>query len=84
MVTPDVILFFEIVDFLNFSSFDNIRYQKFGPDSGWHHVAWAFIKLVAANGELNTEKRLRLQLYKPKNKFQNSKTPTVPIVSYYF
>jgi hypothetical protein len=36
-----------------------------GSEGGWHHIAWAFLKPVAANGALNTEKQVRLQLYKP-------------------
>ena len=42
--------------------------QKFdclGSEQGWHKVAWAFLKLIGANGNLNTNKKLRLQLYKP-------------------
>jgi hypothetical protein len=36
-----------------------------GSEGGWHHIAWAFLKPVGANGALNTEKQVRLQLYKP-------------------
>jgi len=36
-----------------------------GSEGGWYHIAWAFLKPVGANGVLNTEKEVRLQLYKP-------------------
>ncbi|KAI4471341.1 jouberin [Holotrichia oblita] len=32
---------------------------------GWHRIAWAFLKINAANGTTNTGTKLRLQLYKP-------------------
>jgi hypothetical protein len=37
-----------------------------GSEGGWHHIAWAFLKPVGVNGVLNTEKEVRLQLYKPR------------------
>jgi hypothetical protein len=46
----------------------DFRYTMFfvsGSEGGWHHVAWAFLKPVGANGVLNTGKQVRLQLYKP-------------------
>ena len=30
----------------------------------WHRISWAFLRLVGADGRLNTEKKLRLQLFK--------------------
>ena len=32
-------------------------------EEGWHKEAWAFLKLRGANGSLNVDKQLRLQLY---------------------
>ncbi|XP_075225297.1 jouberin-like [Lycorma delicatula] len=79
VIKQDTVIFFEVVDFVNLT-LGGMRYQRLGSEGGWHHVAWAFVKLVAANGELNTEKKLRLQLYKPKNKIITSRKPTVPLV----
>nr|CAD7394411.1 unnamed protein product [Timema cristinae] len=36
-------------------------------EGGWHKIAWAFLKPVGKNGVLNTEHKVRLQLYKPQN-----------------
>ncbi|XP_069701655.1 jouberin-like [Periplaneta americana] len=61
---PSVLILFEILDFVNFSVASS-QYRKLGPEGGWHHIAWAFLRPVGANGILNTEKQVRLQLYKP-------------------
>ncbi|XP_078505356.1 jouberin isoform X2 [Lissotriton helveticus] len=62
--SPKVILFFELLDVL---SVDDAR-----PNSdvqfherGFRRIAWAFLKLVGANGVLNVDGKLRLQLYYP-------------------
>ncbi|XP_039284436.1 jouberin-like [Nilaparvata lugens] len=79
IVNPDTLLFFEIVDFVNFT-IGGMRYQRLGHDSGWHYVAWAFLKLVAVTGETNTEKKLRLQLYKPNVRYNVHRKQTSPVV----
>lgn len=38
-----------------------------GFESGWHRIAWAFLKPCGPNNILNIDKRLRLQLYKPRH-----------------
>lgn len=43
----------------------NISQKMIKISKGWSHVCWGFLKLKGANGVLNTQKRLRLQLYKP-------------------
>ncbi|KAJ9586462.1 hypothetical protein L9F63_019900, partial [Diploptera punctata] len=63
--TP-VIILFEILDFVNFTIASS-QYSKLGSEGGWHHIAWAFLKPVGANGVMNTEKQVRLQLYKPQH-----------------
>ncbi|GJQ71199.1 hypothetical protein Trydic_g1096 [Trypoxylus dichotomus] len=57
-----VILFFELLDFVGFSE---AALQSSVYSRGWHRIAWAFLKINAADGTTNTRKKLRLQLYKP-------------------
>jgi jouberin len=71
-INPNVIALFEIVDF--------VTHQKKNNHGGpWHRVAWAFLKLVGNAGNANTEKELRLQLYKYSNNNveDTDKTPGV-------
>nr|CAD7588533.1 unnamed protein product [Timema genevievae] len=63
---PPVVILFEILDFVNFSVASS-QYKKLGSEGGWHKIAWAFLKPVGKNGVLNTEHKVRLQLYKPQN-----------------
>ncbi|XP_054913165.1 jouberin isoform X2 [Poeciliopsis prolifica] len=61
---PRVILFFEILDFMTVeeakANFDADKHER-----GFRKIAWAFLKLVGANGILNIESKLRLQLFCP-------------------
>ncbi|XP_046857215.1 jouberin-like [Xenia sp. Carnegie-2017] len=61
---PDVIIFFEILDFLSMAVINKQR-RKQGSERGWYQIAWAFLKLIGANGSLNTEQKIRLQLFHP-------------------
>uniref|UniRef100_A0A8C3L9L0 Jouberin n=1 Tax=Chrysolophus pictus TaxID=9089 RepID=A0A8C3L9L0_CHRPC len=65
--SPQVILFFEILDFL---SMDEVRVNSDAQiqDCGSRKICWAFLKLVGANGVLNVDGKLRLQLYYPPSK----------------
>ncbi|XP_072187793.1 jouberin [Excalfactoria chinensis] len=65
--SPRVILFFEILDFL---SMDEVRVNSDAriQDCGFRKICWAFLKLVGANGVLNVDGKLRLQLYYPPSK----------------
>ena len=58
---------FEIIDSLKSSenSGDDfkIHYTSQDTSKNWQRVAWAFLKLVGSNKSLNTEKKIRLQLY---------------------
>ncbi|XP_060139249.1 jouberin isoform X2 [Globicephala melas] len=65
--SPKVILFFEILDFLSMEEIKNsseIRNQE----CGFRKIAWAFLKLLGANGNVNINSKLRLQLYYPPTK----------------
>ncbi|NXM69290.1 AHI1 protein, partial [Serilophus lunatus] len=61
---PQVILFFEVLDFL---SMDEVRASSDAQiqEGRYRKICWAFLKLVGANGILNTGGKLRLQLYYP-------------------
>ncbi|XP_075059283.1 jouberin isoform X2 [Mixophyes fleayi] len=62
--SPNVILFFEILDLLHEdSTITNTDIQI--KEKGFQKIAWAFLKLVGANEVLNVDKKLRLQLYYP-------------------
>ncbi|NXL88647.1 AHI1 protein, partial [Alectura lathami] len=65
--SPEVILFFEILDLL---SMDEVRANSDAQIQarGFRKVCWAFLKLVGANGVLNIDGKLRLQLYYPPSK----------------
>ncbi|EZA48183.1 Jouberin [Ooceraea biroi] len=36
----------------------------------WNKIAWAFLKPIGVNGTLHTEKKVRLQLYRPRQSFK--------------
>ncbi|XP_066104536.1 jouberin [Saccopteryx bilineata] len=62
--SPKVILFFEILDFLSMDDIKNkpeIKTQL----CGFRKIAWAFLKLLGANGNVNINSEFRLQLYYP-------------------
>ncbi|XP_037698118.1 jouberin isoform X4 [Choloepus didactylus] len=65
--SPKVILFFEILDFL---SMDEIRNNSEvqNQECCFRKIAWAFLKLLGANGNVNINSKLRLQLYCPPTK----------------
>ncbi|XP_038155470.1 jouberin [Cyprinodon tularosa] len=57
---PRIILFFEILDFMTMK-----EAKAKNDERGFRKIAWAFLKLVGANGILNIESKLRLQLFCP-------------------
>lgn len=68
--SPKVILFFEILDFLSMDEIRNnseIQSQK----CGFRKIAWAFLRLLGANGNVNINSKLRLQLYYPPAKLRS-------------
>ncbi|KAK7796958.1 hypothetical protein U0070_001480 [Myodes glareolus] len=64
---PKVILFFEILDFLSMDEIKNNSEVK-NQECGFRKIAWAFLKLLGANGNANINSKLRLQLYYPPTK----------------
>ncbi|XP_032130597.1 jouberin isoform X1 [Sapajus apella] len=65
--SPKVILFFEILDFLSMDEIKNNSEVK-NQECGFRKIAWAFLKLLGANGNANINSKLRLQLYCPPTK----------------
>lgn len=68
--SPKVILFFEILDFLSMDEIRNnseVQHQE----CGFRKIAWAFLKLLGANGNTNINSKLRLQLYYPPSKHRS-------------
>lgn len=57
---------FRLNNFIIKSNYLCMYFNFLGSNSGWHKVAWAFLKPISNNGQLNTDQKLRLQLYKPK------------------
>ncbi|KYQ58173.1 Jouberin [Trachymyrmex zeteki] len=64
-----VVILFEIIELLSFAD-ASISYDKIGSEGCWNKIAWAFLKPVGANNILHTEKKVRLQLYKPRRSFK--------------
>ncbi|XP_014441705.1 jouberin isoform X3 [Tupaia chinensis] len=65
--SPKVILFFEILDFLSMDEIKN-NSEIQNQECGFRKIAWAFLKLLGANGNVNINSKLRLQLYYPPTK----------------
>ncbi|XP_008063631.1 jouberin isoform X2 [Carlito syrichta] len=65
--SPKVILFFEILDFLSMDEIKN-NSEVQNQECGFRKIAWAFLKLLGANGNANINSKLRLQLYYPSTK----------------
>ncbi|XP_017881921.1 jouberin-like [Ceratina calcarata] len=64
-----VVILFEIVDLLSFAE-ASFNYDKFGHEGCWYKVAWAFLKPVGRNNTVHVDKKVRLQLYKPRRNSQ--------------
>ncbi|XP_069462846.1 jouberin [Ambystoma mexicanum] len=62
--SPKVILFFELLDVLSVED-AGANFEIQCQERGFRKIAWAFLKLVGANGVLNVDGKLRLQLYYP-------------------
>ncbi|XP_032238499.2 jouberin isoform X2 [Nematostella vectensis] len=72
---PKVVILFEIVDFLSVAAAK--RQSRSETDKGWYHVAWAFLKVLGANGSINTDKKVRLQLFYPGRATFRARDPNV-------
>ncbi|XP_078693458.1 jouberin-like isoform X5 [Branchiostoma floridae x Branchiostoma belcheri] len=66
---PRVVVLFEVLDFVTMSVASN-NYRSEGQQGGWHRIAWAFLKVVGSNKNLNTDKKVRLQLFYPPFKYK--------------
>ena len=61
----NIVLFFEIIDFLPMSV-ANKNFRRYGQKGGWYRIAWAFLKLVDEDWRsMRFGQRTRLQMYKP-------------------
>lgn len=78
---PIVILFFEILDFVTMEEARaNIDVDK--HERGFRKIAWGFLKLVGANGVLNIDSKLRLQLFCPPHRAKRQ-SKTVEVVEWW-
>ncbi|CAL4221671.1 unnamed protein product, partial [Meganyctiphanes norvegica] len=60
------IMFFQLMDFPSSTGNNQNNTSGFGKEGkGWTTFAWAFLKVVGANGHKNIGQRLRLQLWRP-------------------
>jgi jouberin len=55
IVDPNVIIFFEILDFVN-----NLKALRRYPD-GWNRIAWAFLKPIGSDGKPTTNHEVILE-----------------------
>jgi jouberin len=78
----NVMLFFEVMDFVSMKTANKYS-DGDRQDGGWHHIAWAFLKLIGANGKPNIEKKVRLQLYNPPNRHTASRDGQPQVVSWW-
>ncbi|XP_035664339.1 jouberin-like [Branchiostoma floridae] len=69
MEDPRAVVLFEVLDFVSMSVASN-NYRAEGQQGGWHRIAWAFLKVVGSNEKLNTDKKVRLQLFYPPFKYK--------------
>ncbi|XP_022247251.1 jouberin-like isoform X2 [Limulus polyphemus] len=61
---PKTLVIFEILDVISSSRLGS-QFRYLQGNQGCSKIAWAFLKLVGANGSHNTERKVRLQLYRP-------------------
>ncbi|XP_050546227.1 jouberin-like isoform X2 [Daktulosphaira vitifoliae] len=58
IIKKNTIILFEIVDFIG-------KYRPPLMSEDWYRIAWAFFRPIGLHGNDNTDKKIRLQLYKP-------------------
>ncbi|CAF0887332.1 unnamed protein product [Brachionus calyciflorus] len=69
---PNVLILFELIDY-HIQGDSTSRPQSYTSQEtskDWQRIAWAFLKLKGLNNTLNTEKKLRLQLYYTQSKYK--------------
>ncbi|CAL1684696.1 unnamed protein product [Lasius platythorax] len=59
------VILFEVIDLLSFAEASR-GYDRVGSEGCWNKIAWAFLKPVGVNNILHTDKKVRLQLYRPR------------------
>ncbi|XP_029676568.1 jouberin-like isoform X1 [Formica exsecta] len=59
------VILFEVIDLLSFAE-ASLVYDRIGSEGCWNKIAWAFLKPVGFNNMLHTDKKVRLQLYRPR------------------
>ncbi|XP_033209980.1 jouberin-like isoform X2 [Belonocnema kinseyi] len=64
-----VLILFEILDLLSFSE-ASFNYDQYGSEGCWYKIAWAFLRPVGTVGILHINKKVRLQLYRPRRNFK--------------
>ncbi|XP_012527686.1 jouberin isoform X2 [Monomorium pharaonis] len=64
-----VVILFEVIELLSFADASH-NYDKIGSEGCWKKIAWAFLKPVGINNIFHTDKKVRLQLYKPRQSFR--------------
>ncbi|XP_076440565.1 jouberin-like [Babylonia areolata] len=70
--SPKALMLFELRDFVSMNSTNN------KSETGWHRIAWAFLKIVGGNGKINVGSKLRLQLFQiPSRRFPKGGQPEV-------
>ncbi|XP_011268050.1 jouberin [Camponotus floridanus] len=63
------VIFFEVIDLLSFAE-ASLGYDKIGSEGCWNKIAWGFLKPIGTNNILHTDKKVRLQLYRPRRSFK--------------
>ncbi|XP_067206796.1 jouberin-like [Linepithema humile] len=64
-----VVILFEVIDLLSFAE-ASLSYDRVGNEGCWNKIAWAFLKPIGNNNVQHVDKKVRLQLYKPKRNFK--------------
>lgn len=69
----DVVIFFELLDFVSSGSVGGYAHKEQGQNKPWHRIAWAFLHPAGKTCRSKMGEKIRLQLYKyPKRVFGHS------------
>nr|XP_018908225.1 PREDICTED: jouberin-like isoform X1 [Bemisia tabaci] len=83
LLKPTTLFLFEVIDLLSFSLAD-CQYAQFGSESAWHHIAWAFLKIMNEHSHSNLNKKLRLQLFQPKHRTLSQSKSKLPHLFWWY
>nr|KAG5703879.1 hypothetical protein BaRGS_008138 [Batillaria attramentaria] len=75
--TPKTLALFEIMDFISMNATNNKQ------ESGWHRIAWAFLKVVGSNSKVNVGSKVRLQLFQIPSRY-NRKSGLIECIQSWF